>query len=64
MSFIVSFGKYGGFYFRRDYATRLCLGWLALTFLPCDIDDAFTRQHDTVLKLSNIIDDLSRSMRQ
>lgn len=38
MSFVVSIGKWGGFYFLRGYTTRLCLGWLALTFIPRDFD--------------------------
>lgn len=38
-SFVVSVGRYGGFYWRRAYCIRLCLGWIAFTFLPFDFDD-------------------------
>lgn len=43
MTIAVSFGKYGGFYFRRGYTTRLCLGWVAITYFPCDIDTIFEK---------------------
>lgn len=39
MSMVISFGRYGGFYFMRGNTTRLCLGWMALTYLPADLDD-------------------------
>lgn len=35
-TFVISFGEYGGFYCNSG---RLCLGWVAFTFLPFDIDD-------------------------
>ncbi len=34
----ISWGEYGGFYFYRGYSTRLCLGWVAFTYIPSDID--------------------------
>lgn len=34
----ISWGKYGGFYFRSNWATRLCLGWIAITYFPEEID--------------------------
>lgn len=43
MSFIISFGKYGGFYYHSDYHTRICLGWVAFTYLPEDYDDMLSR---------------------
>ena len=44
MSIILSIGRWGGVYvFYRDYSIRLCLGWLALTILPEDIDVALDR---------------------
>ena len=43
ISIIFSFGKYGGFYFYRRWATRICFGWFAITFIPEDIDDTFER---------------------
>lgn len=35
----INWGKYGGFYFRNRYTIRLCLGWFAITYFPCDLDD-------------------------
>lgn len=42
-SLIVSFGEYGGFYFKTGYCVRVCLGWVAFTYFPQDIDDFFDR---------------------
>ena len=39
MSLIISIGKWGGFYFHHRFSTRLCLGWLAITFIPEDFDE-------------------------
>lgn len=36
MTFMFSIGAWGGFY---CHSGRLCLGWVALTYLPLDIDD-------------------------
>ncbi len=41
MSLILSFGKWGGIYFVKGYTIRLCLGWIAFTYLPLEIDDFF-----------------------
>lgn len=38
MTIAISFGAYGGFYFYRGYSIRICLGWVALTYLPRDLD--------------------------
>ena len=38
MTFILSFGKWGGIYWHRGFGFRLCLGWIAFTFWPADID--------------------------
>ena len=35
----ISWGKYGGFYWHSKYTKRLCLGWIAFTYIPLDIDD-------------------------
>jgi hypothetical protein len=35
----ISWGKYGGFYFKRGSMIRICLGWLAITYIPMEIDD-------------------------
>jgi hypothetical protein len=34
----VSWGSYGGFYVYSGYTKRMCLGWLAITYFPDDID--------------------------
>lgn len=40
MTFMLSFGRWGGVYFRHSSAsTRLCVGWMAFTLLRLDIDD-------------------------
>jgi len=38
MKWTVSFsaGKWGGIYFQRN---RVCFGWVAVTWLPVEIDD-------------------------
>jgi len=38
MSIVLSFGRYGGFYIHNGFTKRICLGWMALTFIPKDID--------------------------
>jgi hypothetical protein len=39
-SAVVSFGRWGGFYASGNYAYRLCLGFMAITWLPLDVDAA------------------------
>lgn len=43
MSLIISIGKWGGFYCCEG---RICLGWFALTFIPCDIDEIYPNRSD------------------
>lgn len=38
MSLVINIGKYGGFYIHWGYTKRICLGWIALTVYPFDID--------------------------
>lgn len=38
-SFVVSYGVYGGFYIHWRYTKRICLGWVAITVIPDDIDN-------------------------
>ena len=64
MTLCISIGRWGGIYFHRDYTIWLCLGWVALTFFPCDLDDVFKRHHDTVESLADTIDDLSRQLKR
>lgn len=63
MTFAINIGKYGGFYWRRDFTTRLCLGWIAFTFFPFDIDNHLQHQMDTTIMLMGIVDDLSRQVK-
>jgi hypothetical protein len=39
MSILFSFGRWGGFYRFNGFTKRLCLGWIAITFIP--LDDSF-----------------------
>lgn len=41
----LSWGRYGGFYAHRY---RLCFGWLALTWLPLDLDDVLHEAYPEV----------------
>lgn len=36
---VINWGKYGGFYFNKGYTIRLCLGWVAITYFPYDLDE-------------------------
>jgi len=38
MTLAISFGKWGGFYVHNGYSKRVCLGWVAFTFIPADLD--------------------------
>ena len=51
MTFAISIGKYGGFYWSRDYTTRLCLGWIAFTWYPFDFDGYHNKQIDRTKSL-------------
>jgi hypothetical protein len=35
----ISWGPWGGFYFHKGYSTRVCLGFVAFTLFPDEIDD-------------------------
>ena len=39
MTLALTIGKYGGFYIYCDYTLRICLGWIALTFILRDLDE-------------------------
>lgn len=43
MTIAFSIGKYGGFYFYSGYTKRVCLGWIAIMFIPAEIDDILYR---------------------
>lgn len=62
MTFSITFGKWGGIYFLHDYTTRLCLGWIALTFYPFDMDDLHNRHRDALKTMAGMMDDMSRDL--
>lgn len=35
----LSWGPWGGFYLNPGYSKRLCIGWLAITYVPVELDD-------------------------
>ncbi len=49
-SLVFSWGKYGGFYFFRGYTKRLCLGWIAFTYIPKDLNEVL---NEKIKKLMN-----------
>lgn len=42
-SIIFSVGSWGGFYLHWGFSKRICLGWVAFTFVPRDIDEYAVR---------------------
>ena len=39
VSIVVSFGRYGGFYWRRRPSPRICLGWMIVVAIPVEFED-------------------------
>lgn len=35
----MSWGPWGGFYIHRRYIWRVCLGFVAFTYMPIEVDD-------------------------
>jgi hypothetical protein len=35
----LSWGRWGGIYVNRGFCKRICLGWLAVTYVPVELDD-------------------------
>lgn len=50
MTLMINVGKWGGFYVLTGSAFRVCIGWIAFTILPYDMD----------FKLNAIIDKIHR----
>lgn len=43
ISFLIAVGSYGGFYaYKSKTSIRLCLGWIAFTLFPFDLEDVLT----------------------
>lgn len=40
----ISWGEYAGFYWHSKYSKRLCLGWIAFTYIPNDLDDLLNQK--------------------
>ena len=55
MTFMISLGKWGGVYWERGFSVRLCLGWIAFTLIPMDVDDILCRELETPT-VENIVD--------
>lgn len=34
----LSWGRFGGFYVTLGYCPRICLGWVAITYVPIELD--------------------------
>lgn len=45
MSINISIGRYGGFYIHRGNSLRICLGWIAFTFMNMELEDFAERQY-------------------
>jgi hypothetical protein len=46
MTIMISIGEWGGFYFYNHFTIRLCLGWVAFTFVPMDDADLMNWRDD------------------
>lgn len=62
-SLIFSWGSYGGFYYHRGLTRRLCLGWVAFTFLPVEIDELHREAMDEIDELRERITEYERAER-
>lgn len=38
---VFTWGRYGGFYRNRGFVSRICLGWLAIDYLPVEIEEIY-----------------------
>ena len=43
MSIVINFGAWGGFYVIWGYTKRVCLGWMAITLVPFDVDQVMLK---------------------
>lgn len=44
MTICISIGKWGGIYWFSGFTKRLCLGWIALTYIP--VDDIYAKRFE------------------
>jgi len=59
MSITLSFGPYGGFYIHTGNCYRICLGWVAITFMKMELEDLVNNAEAHLLK--EITDTISES---
>jgi len=50
ITFYVCIGEYAGFYVVRDLGIRICLGWISLACIFCDVE-ATMQQVQALLKI-------------
>jgi len=60
MTIAFSFGKWGGFYWKRGNTWRLCLGWAAITIMFFDIDELF----NIVSKVAKKVEELDQAVQK
>ena len=53
MTFMIAVGKWGGIYFINGFLKRLCIGWVALTFIPVDEGDFLSAMNAATEKPGN-----------
>jgi len=44
-SITLAVGKWGGIYIRNGWSWGLCLGWVAITFIPADVEELVGHMH-------------------
>lgn len=59
----VSVGPWGGFYVHRKFFQRVCIGWLAITVVPVELDDLMDAYAAAVEKRAEAYEDGSERER-
>lgn len=54
---MINIGKYGGFYILNKTSFRICLGWIAFTLMPVDMDDFIKSLTDKIERLEKKLSD-------
>lgn len=44
MTLALTIGPWGGFYWHWGFTKRICLGYVALTYIPIDLDSILTKE--------------------
>lgn len=50
MSFNITIGRYGGFYIHKGNTFRICLGWIAFTFMKMELEDFADKQFEAGIR--------------